>query len=305
MTTTSEAIELEPLRGPRHGEERMYDLALSLGRATGRQYPWIWDSPQEIGENVYARTSPSILQIGGPVPTRTTYRVVTWAAFLLLVASIVGLWMWLSGIPMDARPAHVGWLFLPLALVIVWGLTYFLGRGILDSVVRKRIARLDWLAEVACRTAFGGIEERQATAYEYLPGESGESFDPKGPAPLPQPYGASDSGAAELAASWMRFLGAGDARSMDPTTGTNAQSTNYVSRVDTGAALTEVTGVRELAGGAAVAKRRALFFSAAGFTDEARQFADLADTALFVFDATAGTLTGANFLGEAVFRTGL
>ncbi|TFB66158.1 hypothetical protein [Cryobacterium sp. Hz9] len=305
MTTTTEAIELETLRGPHHCEERMYDLALSLGRATGRQYPWIWDSPQEIAENVYSRTTPSILQIGGPVPTRTTYRVVTWTAFLLLVASILGLWMWLSGIPMAARPAHVGWLYLPLALVIVWGLTYFLGRGILDSIVHNRVARLDWLSEVACRTALGGIQERQATAYEYIPGGSGEAFDPKGPAPLPQPYGASDEGAAELAASWMRFLGAGDARSTDPTTGTNAQSTNYVSRVDTGADLTEIPRVRELAGGAAVAKRRALFFSAVGFTDEARQFADQADIALFVFDATAGTLTGANFLGEAVFRTGL
>ena len=283
----------------------MYGLALSLGRATGRQYPWIWDSPQEIAENVYARTTPSILHIGGPVPTRTAYRVATWAAFLLLGASIVGLWVWLSGMPMDARPGHVGWLFLPLALVIVWGLTYFLGRGILDSVVHNRVARLDWLADVACRTAFGGIKERQTSAYEYMPGESGEAFEPKGPAPLPQPYGASDAGAAELTASWMRFLGAGDARSMDPETGTNAQSTNYVSRVDTGADLTEVPKVRELAGGAAVAKRRALFFSAAGFTDEARQFADRADIALFVFDATAGTLTGANLLGETVFRTGL
>ncbi|TFB88273.1 hypothetical protein E3O44_06295 [Cryobacterium algoricola] len=305
MTTTSEATEQERPRGPRRREEQMYGLALSLGRANGGQYPWIWDSPDEIAENVYARTKPSILQIGGAVPTRTVYRVVTWVAFFLLVASIGGLWMWLSGIPMDARPGHVGWLLLPLALVIVWGLTYFVGRGILDSAVRNRVARLDWLADVACLTAFEGIKERQATAYEYKPGASGEAFEPKGPAPLPQPYGASDAGAAELAASWMRFLGAGDAHSIDPKTGTNAQSTHYVTRVDTAVDLTEVPSVRELAGGAAVAKRRALFFSAAGFTDEARQFADRADIALFVFDATAGNLTGANFLGEAVFRTGL
>lgn len=283
----------------------MYRLALSLGGTTGRQYPWIWDSPEEIAQTVLARTTPSILQIGGPVPTRTAYRVVTWTAFLTLVASIVGLWAWLSGVAMDARASHVGWLYLPLTLVVLWGLTYFLGRGILDLAVRNRVTRLNWLADVACRTAFGVIAERQVSAHEYMPGASGEAFEPKGPVPLPQQYGASATGAAELAVTWMRFLGAGDARTVDPGTGTNAQSSNYVARVDNGAALTEAPSVRELAGGAAVMKRRGLFFSAAGFSDEARQFADQADIALLVFDATAGSLTGTNLLGQTVFRTGL
>jgi hypothetical protein len=305
MTSTPETDAWQSPRRPRRGEQAIYDQALSFGGESGRSYPWIWDSAPEVVRNVYAGTRTSILGIGGAVPTRAAYRIITWVAFTLLVVSIISVSASLSGMPMELRSDHVDLMFLPLTLVIVWGLTFFVGRGVLNLVVRNRLARHAWLTDVACQTAFDVIEDRRNAAYDYFPGASGEAFEPQGPAPLPQPYGVSDIGAAELAAAWMKFLGAADARSMDPAAGTNAQSSNYVAFVDNGAQPTIISRIRELAGVAAVARRRAIFFSAAGFTDEARQFADQADISLLILNATAGTLTGANLPGGAVFRTGL
>lgn len=63
--------------------------------------------------------------------------------------------------------------------------------------------------------------------------------------------------------------------------------------------------MQELVAAAAVDGRRALFFTSGSYAEDAEAFAEQSGVVLFVYDAVAGTLDGANALGRAAVLDGL
>ncbi|WP_157962574.1 restriction endonuclease [Homoserinimonas sp. OAct 916] len=227
-----------------------------------------------------------------------------WTSFLLLVASIIWIWATLTYLPIEDRRDRIDWLPLPGVLVIVLGFVYFGGRAILAAAIRRRVNRLSGLTDVACLAALQVVEARRVAAREHTPSRSSRDARRMGAAPSPQPYGVSATGAVELVVGWMRFLSAGDARVAESATGVDAESSAYVVRVSAGELPVGVEAMRELAGTVSVTGRRALYFSTAGYTDEANEFAGRAKIALFQFAPCEGTLSGADGDGEALLSTG-
>lgn len=127
------------------------------------------------------------------------------------------------------------------------------------------------------------------------------------PPPPGQPFGVSHGGAEYLVASWMRHLGESDAGTSHET-GVGrvaAASMHCVAQVGNDAGSVSLEAVQELVAAAAVDGRRALFFTAGSYTEDAEAFAERSGVALFVYDAVAGTLDGANELGRANVLDGL
>jgi hypothetical protein len=127
------------------------------------------------------------------------------------------------------------------------------------------------------------------------------------PPPPGQPFGVSQGGAEYLVAAWMRHLGESDAGTSHET-GVGrvaAASTRCVAQVSNDEASVNLEAVQELVAAAAVDGRRALFFTAGSFAEDAEAFAEKSGVALFVYDAVTGTLEGANELGRAAVLDGL
>jgi hypothetical protein len=127
------------------------------------------------------------------------------------------------------------------------------------------------------------------------------------PPPPGQPFGVSQGGAEYLVAAWMRHLGESDAGTSHET-GVGrvaAASARYVAQVANDDAPVGLEAVQELVAAAAVDGRRALFFTAGSFAEDAEAFAEKSGVALLVYDAIAGTLDGANELGRAAVLDGL
>ncbi|MBW1639564.1 restriction endonuclease [Microbacterium resistens] len=127
------------------------------------------------------------------------------------------------------------------------------------------------------------------------------------PPPAPQPYGVSDRGAEEFVAGWMRHLGESDATVTQYTNdgGIDVTSRNYIAQVKNYRGSVPVAEIRDMVGVASLGPRKALFFTSGTYPSGAVEFAEKAGMALFIYDATAGTLRGANALGEEYMRTGL
>jgi len=127
------------------------------------------------------------------------------------------------------------------------------------------------------------------------------------PEPSAQLYGVSHVGAERLVADWMHHLGDGGA-SVTQTTGdggVDVRSDRYIAQVKNYSENVGVEPIRELAGVAAVEGLPPLFFAARGYAPGAVRFADRSGVALFVYDAQAGTLEGANVLGRRIRQAGL
>ncbi|GGO63948.1 hypothetical protein GCM10010910_17640 [Microbacterium nanhaiense] len=127
--------------------------------------------------------------------------------------------------------------------------------------------------------------------------------------PQPRPRGVGPQEAEELAAEWMRFLGAVDAEvtRYSGDGGVDVISSAYIAQVKNLAPMysVPVAQVRELAGVAAHDGRRALFFTSGSYSAGGVEFADRAGIALFIYRAEEGDLIGANALGSAVRAQGL
>lgn len=126
------------------------------------------------------------------------------------------------------------------------------------------------------------------------------------PPPPGQPFGVSQGGAEYLVATWMRHLGESDAgTSHEAGVGlVAAASARCVAQVKNDAAPVGVEDVQGLVA-AAVDGRRPLFFTAGTYAEDAEALADQAHVALFIYDAVAGTLDGANGLGRTAMLDGL
>jgi len=127
------------------------------------------------------------------------------------------------------------------------------------------------------------------------------------PPPPGQPFGVSQGGAEYLVAAWMRHLGESDAGTSHET-GVGrvaAASMRCVAQVSNDAGSVELEAVQELVAAAAVDGRKPLFFTAGSFAEDAEAYAAQSSVALFVYDAVAGTLDGANDLGRTALLEGL
>lgn len=127
------------------------------------------------------------------------------------------------------------------------------------------------------------------------------------PPPPGQPFGVSQGGAEYLVAAWMRHLGESDAGTSHETGVGHvaAASTRCVAQVRNDAGSVDLEAVQELVAAAAIDRRRPLFFTAGSFAEDAEAYAEQANVALFVYDAVAGTLDGANALGRTALVEGL
>ncbi|MFB6610418.1 restriction endonuclease [Agromyces sp. NPDC056379] len=127
------------------------------------------------------------------------------------------------------------------------------------------------------------------------------------PAPAPQPFGVSDRGAEELVAQWMRYLGAPAAMTtqFSGDGGIDVVSDLFIAQVKNYRASISIASMRELAGVAAVDRRKPLFFTSGVYPPSAIGFADQSGIALFCYDAIAGTIAGKNDLGRRGVQHGL
>jgi hypothetical protein len=127
------------------------------------------------------------------------------------------------------------------------------------------------------------------------------------PPPPGQPFGVSQGGAEYLIAAWMRHLGESDAGTSHETGVGHvaAASARCVAQVENDSESVGLEALQELVAGAAVDGRRALFFTAGTYAEDAAAFAEQSGVALFVYDAVTGTLDGANERGRAAVLDGL
>jgi hypothetical protein len=127
------------------------------------------------------------------------------------------------------------------------------------------------------------------------------------PPPPGQPFGVSQGGAEYLIAAWMRHLGESDAGTSHETGVGHvaAASARCVAQVENDSESVGLEALQELVAGAAVDGRRALFFTAGTYAEDAAAFAEQSGVALFVYDAVTGTLDGANERGRAAVSDGL
>ena len=109
----------------------------------------------------------------------------------------------------------------------------------------------------------------------------------------------------QLAADWMHWMGFSDARLTvgGPDEGVDVLASAAVAQVKFEGALTGRPAVQSLYGVATSLCRTGMFFSLAGWTAEAKQWADLVEVALFRFTHD-GSVTPDNLAAERLFTPG-
>jgi len=119
----------------------------------------------------------------------------------------------------------------------------------------------------------------------------------------------SPQAAEELAAQWMRSLGAADARATSyiGDGGIDVESAKFIAQVKHHATPVAATAIRELAGVASIdpSQRRALFFSTSGYQPSAVEFADRTLVALFHMITETGDLRARNDIARQLLEHGL
>lgn len=130
---------------------------------------------------------------------------------------------------------------------------------------------------------------------------------PKTYRPAPRFHGVTPREAEELAAEWMRYLGAHDAQvtQFAGDGGMDVISARYVAQVKHYNSSIGVAPVRELAGVVRVDGRRGLFFATNSFSPGAVQFASSSGLALFRLYPEGGEITAINATAAAFLRHGL
>ncbi|MCM3778390.1 restriction endonuclease [Microbacterium hydrocarbonoxydans] len=151
-------------------------------------------------------------------------------------------------------------------------------------------------------TVLAGRRQRTGMAVEV---SAARGFLP----PSPRPQGVDARGAEEVVAQWMRHLGEADAELTSYTGdgGIDVTGSRSFAQVKHYATSVGVAPVRELAGVAAndPLHRQALFFTSTGYARGAREFADTAGIALFVYDAERGGLEAMNGLAKTLVHRGI
>lgn len=262
--------------------------------------PNIWLPNKELYEEFDAlRPATNSLSANYPAP-RSASGI---PPFVYLLASVVIFFIGV-GIGTDST----AWIFVlsSFSLGVIWIIKALAASGAKSAAATER---LEWLHRVAVFEASAHVEKRRLDARSHDPSirSSSVTFTPAGNPPLPQPYGVSHEGAEALCAEWMRFYGEADAEVTRFTSdgGIDVTSLHYIAQVKNYAGTVGVESIREMAGTALDDGRKALFFTSGTYASGALSFADRIGMPLFIYDAVAGTLTGANAHAESIFSTGL
>ncbi|AQP44650.1 hypothetical protein RPIT_07365 [Tessaracoccus flavus] len=114
----------------------------------------------------------------------------------------------------------------------------------------------------------------------------------------------SPRAAEHLAAYWMRTLGAVDAEvtRFRGDGGVDVTSSRYIAQVKHFSSNVGVAPIRELSGVVRLDGRRGLFFTTAGYSSGAIEFANASGIALFVMDWANGRLMAVNDIARALQR---
>lgn len=125
--------------------------------------------------------------------------------------------------------------------------------------------------------------------------------------PAPQPYGVSHEGAEHLCGEWMTYLGATNVGITPPTRdgGIDILSDRAIAQVKNYSGTVGVEDVRAFHGVVLVDGRLGVFFTSGTYSRDAIAFAERAGMPLMTYNAVAGTLLGANAIGEAVLSVGM
>lgn len=124
------------------------------------------------------------------------------------------------------------------------------------------------------------------------------------PAPIP---GCTPRQAEKLAARWMKYMGAMDARVSQATRdgGVDVISSRFAAEVKHHAVPVGPVPVRAIAGVAYSQGKIPVFFSLNGYTRDAESFGRQAGVLLFVYDPELGTLIGQTTKSRSAIRDGL
>jgi hypothetical protein len=195
-------------------------------------------------------------------------------------------------------------------VLIIGGFVLFIAGKVRGASNRAKILHID----TASRAATAAVREsvlKAAWAEANRPGRIAPeaTLRPTWPRPAPQPYGVSHQGAEQLAAEWMRHLGADDAvvTQFIGDGGIDVVSYRCIAQVKNLAAGSSVpvAQIRELAGVAAHDGRMAIFFTSGSYSVGGVEFADRARMALFTYDAARGTLSPENSVAHVALQHGL
>lgn len=124
----------------------------------------------------------------------------------------------------------------------------------------------------------------------------------------PEPMSSCTDRQAEfLAMRWMQYLGAEGCRVSGATRdgGADVIARHYVAEVKHHAAPVSPAFVRQIFGVATAERKKALFFSLSGYSDEAVRFAEQAGVALFAYDFQQGVLRAKSATAHQALKSGL
>lgn len=282
-------------------EPELVAKARRAGRLYGDSFPSIWEPERQIASEVYAAAAAHAAAM--QVPPRLVRSPWYWLGWLLFLSGLV---IFLLAMRAEYYAEFINPWFIN---TVAWGIVVWLAFSGYWKAAKIHDARRSELSRVYFEAATARIDARKHEARNYSPAESdrGGSFVPRGPAPLPQPFGVSHEGAEHLVAEWMRFLGGVEVNvtQFSGDGGIDISGLHYVAQVKNYTGAVDVAAVRELAGVAYADGRKPLFFTSGTYSSGAISFAEQVGIALFVYDAVAGTLSPVGELAKDVMTSGL
>lgn len=294
--------------------------AVAFGEKLGRDFSNIWSPTESLVAAllvpIRAHTAKLVGKVGEDSRMAATHAIVT-VTFFLGLGLFIGFCVEANKANPEFEPTNEAasstsgvLLGFWLLVSVLWFIGLIVAYRTNVSVKAKLASRQRKLNEVATHAAFRVISERKTEARLHEPAatlDPAVPFRPSGRMPAPQPYGVSHRGAEQLCAEWMRYLGQADAQVTQFTGdgGIDVTSNHYIAQVKNYTGTVGVAEVREMAGVVAGDGRKPLFFTSGTYAAGSVEFANKVMMPLFVYDAVAGTLKGANPLAERIFSTGL
>lgn len=289
------------------------NAAKEAGRRIGRRHADVWVSDEELWVAVVREVGPSVRPRSGRLQRNAQqamgYTVLlgsttVFASVLLFGVARYSEADWMPGLVGSIPTDALGWLIAGLAvLTVLTGFTY----GLASARAKSERRRLrDHLLNEAYAGAMEELLVRRGKGHRAVP---------SAPAPVARSTSAlyrnanelTPEGAEELAAGWMRRLGATDAQvtRFQGDGGVDVISAKYFAQVKHFASNVGVAPIRELSGVVRVNGRRGLFFTTRGYAKGAIEFANQSGIALFVMDHRADRLEAVNDVAKALKRHGL
>ena len=303
---------------------------MQLGAQYAKQWRAYGDVPFELRQELEGMISPSIqrnMTVTRRADGATRYAAAVAIPFMTLmglsivlgVLNLLGLALGLGSL-LDAFPM----VSVTLPWLVISYLLYRRATRVEDTVWTPQYEQayegLLRAAKYGCDQALreAGAQQRQREREEAvrlrrawrLTGK--EEWDP--PVAPPQAGAIAAAGsfapakAEEVAAVWLRWLGAGGVAVTQSTRdgGVDVRARILVAQVKWQAQPVAPARVREIFGVAQAEQARAAFFAGpAGYSREAARFADATGVFLFVMDDQTGQLTAVSDSADAALRTGL